>query len=222
MAVDPSTFDKDFVKILSDSTYADVLFSFEDGSPSVTGHRIVLCLRPSAFKDVFQDQSVAERFIELFEIVESCNDPACKDRTWILLKSWISRQTFNNVLKFLYTGIPDISKDSDENEIKGLLIAAEKLEIDYLVGHCNYVLQLKTGKDGKLNKPKHGTRDLPEPAHRVQGVFLNKLASLFSDVTFLVNGTLVFAHRAIVVGRSHCLAALFSDNYIDGKASEVI
>ena len=239
----PSTYVSDFKKVLEDTTNADVLFEFEDGSQSIPAHKIVLWLTPSAFKDVLQDKSICncEQFKDLFEVTDISDDskPSVNDfidqetclqmGTVIVLKNWISRENFVKILNFLYTGEAGISKDTEQNKIKELLTASEKLKVQSLVDICNYLLKrVDSKKDGegeqKSQSSNQSEKKLPQPTpppRNVQTMFLDKEAT-FSDVTFLVDGTLVYAHKAILVGRSSVLAALLSERFRDGKSSQVL
>ena len=206
----------------------------------------MLWLTPSAFKDVLQDKSIGncEQFKDLFEVTEYSDDfkPSLNDstgqetcpkiRTVIVLKNWISRETFVKILEFLYTGEAGISKDNfmERNKIKALLTASEKLKVQSLVDICNYLLKRmepkKDGDEQKSQSSNQAEKKLPRlstpPPRNVQTLFLDKEATLFSDVTFLVDGTLVYAHKAILVGRSSLFAALLSERFRDGKSSEVL
>ena len=205
----------------------------------------MLWLTPSAFKDVLQDKSISnyEQFKDLFEVTEFSDDfkPSLNDvtgqetcpqmRTVIVLKNWISRETFVKILEFLYTGEAGISKDMEQNKIKELLTASEKLKVQSLVDICNYLLKRMDPKkdvddEQKSQSSNQAEKKLPHlstpPPRNVQTLFLEKEATLFSDVTFLVDGTLVYAHKAILVGRSSVFAALLSERFRDGKSSEVL
>ena len=232
---DQSTHAKDFKEILKDANNADVLFTFEDGSESISAHRIVLRLRQSAFKDVLCDQGAhtLRKFQDIFEVKnmsadvfqQAQNDPVYSKASpqsmiCVLLKSWISRETFIEIIEFLYSGEVRISKESESGRIKELLTAAEKLKVSPLVDICNYVLKLKC--DEKTTETKKKIIGQPKPpAISVCDLFLDKKATPFSDVEFLVEGKLAFAHKAVLKARSPVLAALLGGNFKEGKSSQV-
>lgn len=232
---DSSAHAKDFKKILKDVTNADVLFTFEDGSESISAHRIVLWLRQSAFKDAFRqkDTHTLRKFKDIFEVKNMSADLSQQEQsdyvhskafsqsiTCVLLKNWISRETFIEILEFLYSGEVQISKGTECDKIKELLTAAEKLKVCALVDICNYLLKLKGDEKTTGTKKKIIGQPTPPPI-TVCDLFLNKEATPFSDVTFVVEGKMAFAHKAVLVARSPVLAALLGENFREGKSSRV-
>lgn len=232
---DQSTHAKDFKEILKDVKNADVLFTFEDGSESISAHRIVLWLWQSAFKDVIcdKDAHTLRKFKDVFEIknvsADICqqaqNDPVyskafSQSMICIFLKNWISRETFIEILEFLYSGEVGISEESECDRIKELLTAAKKLKVSPLVDICNYLLKLKGDQKTTETKKKTIGQPMP-PLISVCDLFLDKKATPFSDVAFVVEGKLAFAHKAVLKARSPVLAALLGGNFREGKSSQV-
>ena len=230
--IEPSTYTSDFQKVLECSTNADVLFTFEDGSQSILAHAVMLWLTPSVFKDLLQDENASswEQFKDLFK-----NDSHASVNlktngqigTVIVVKKWISRDTFVTILEFIYTGVAGISKDTEKTNLQELLFASEKLHVRSLVEICNYYLKLAETKQDCDNQQNssHRRKKILQPCpmlHTIQqGMFLDKESTVFSDVTFLVEDTLVYAHKAILVSRSPFLAALLSGNFREGYSSQV-
>ena len=126
-----------------------MLFKFEDANESVFAHTVVLWLTPSIFKIILGDKIASnnylEQFKELFEVYRVSRDSITsreelvdlkaypRIKTVIVLKKWISRETFVTILEFIYTGLAGISKDTEQEQLKQLLFAAEKLQIHSLV-----------------------------------------------------------------------------------------
>lgn len=230
--IEPSTYTSDFQKVLECSTNADVLFTFEDGSQSILAHAVMLWLTPSVFKDLLQDENASswEQFKDLFK-----NDSHASVNlktngqigTVIVVKKWISRDTFVTILEFIYTGVAGISKDTEKTNLQELLFASEKLHVRSLVEICNYYLKLAETKQDCDNQQNssHRRKKILQPCpmlHTIQqGMFLDKESTVFSDVTFLVEDTLVYAHKAILVSRSPFWAALLSGNFREGYSSQV-
>lgn len=244
LETEPSTYTHDLRKVLHDTRNADLLFEFEDGSQSITAHKIVLWLTPSVFKDVLQETTTSncEKFKELFEVFEFCEDSrpsmleydfdgykTCPQmKTAIVFRNWISRETFTKVLEFLYTGEAGISRDTEQDKIKELVTASKKLKVQSLEDICNYFLKVADSKKDddqqKSQALNSGSKKLQKPTPSpwsVQNLFLNKDTTLFSDITFLLGDNLVYAHKVILVGRSPVFAALLSDNFREGSSSQV-
>ena len=215
---DPSTYASDFRKALEDVANADVLFKFEDGSQSIPAHKIVLWLGLSGLRDVLceKDWNTCEKFKDSFEVKET----SFQERTSVVLKNWVSREIFIKIVEFLYTGEAGISKDSECGEINELLTAAKKLGVGKLVDICEYFLKIKDDLNHTEEKIIE-TSLQPIPAV-VNDLFLDKDMAVFFDVTFLVEDTLVFAHKAVLAARSPVFAALLSDKFTDGKGSQVL
>ena len=237
--IEPSTYSSDFKKVMDDTRSADVLFQFEDGSASLYAHKIILLLTPSIFKDVLLDANCDnfENFKDLLELTEISNDSdeialddsrskiSTQVRTCILLKSWISHETFIRVLEFFYTGEAEILKVTELNKVKDILAASEKLKVQPLVEVCNYFLKPVSAKKENLD---HSDKELvplqptPQRPHVVHDLFLDLQATTFSDVSFLVEDTVVRAHKAILMARSPYIAALLSGNFKDTESAQVV
>lgn len=245
--IDPSTYITDFKRLLNSDINADVLFKFEDANQGVFAHAVILWLTPSIFKIILEDKIASndyfEQFKELCEIYRVSNDSNTSReefivdlkahphiKTVIVLKKWISRETFVTILEFIYTGLAGISKDTEQEELKQLLFAAEKLQIHSLVEICKYFSKLAEPKKAcssheKMQQQNNSENQLQPPStpmHTVlQGFFLDKEEAVFSDVTFLVEDTLVYAHKAVLVARSPVFAALLSDNFRERFCNQV-
>ena len=236
--IEPSTYSSDFKKVMDDTGSADVLFQFEDGSASLYAHKIILLLTPSIFKDVLLDANCNnfENFKDLLELTEiskdsdeialddSCSKISTQVRTCILLKSWISRETFVRVLEFFYTGEAGILKVTELNKVKDILAASEKFKVQPLVEVCNYFLKPVSAKKENLDHSDKELVPLQPTTQRpcvVHDLFLDLQATTFSDVSFLVEDTVVRAHKAIVMARSPYIAALLSGNFKDTESAQV-
>lgn len=110
-----------------------------------------------------------------------------------------------------------ISKNSEHEEIDKLLNVAKKLEVVKLVDICEYLLDVKDA----LNHSEVTEMSLLPKHTVVKDFFLDDNMALYSDVTFIIEGTLVFAHKAVLVARSPVFAALLSDKFADGRSPQV-
>ena len=195
----------------------------------------MLWLRQSVFKDVIcdKDAHTSRKFKDIFDIKNIAGDlfqPAENDTAYskdfsqsmicVLLKNWISCETFVEILEFLYSGEVRISEESESDRIKELLTAAEKLKVSPLVDICNYLLKLK-GNEKKTGTKKNILGQPTPPPISVCDLFLDKKATPFSDVAFVVEGKLAFAHKAVLKARSPVLAALLGGNFREAKSSQV-
>ena len=234
-STEPSTYAKDFEKALKDVTNADIVFTFENGSESIPAHKIVLWLNPSAFQEALcqKDVYTFKKFKDIFDMKEMSGDSFQSGKnknlktspqkvTCVILKNWISQETFIEILEFLYTGEAGISMESEYDKIKKLLSAAEKLKVCVLVDICNHLLKLKDNEKKTDSSKKKPTGLAPKPPRpSVRDLFIAKKATPFSDVTFLVEDKLVFAHKVVLTARSPVLAAHVSENFRDGKSPQV-
>ena len=224
-----------------------MLFKFEDANQGVFAHAVILWLTPSIFKIILEDKIASnncfEQFKELFEIYRVSSDSNTSReefivdlkayphiKTVIVLKKWISRETFMTILEFIYTGLAGISKDTEQEELKQLLYAAEKLQIHSLAEICKYFSKLAEPKKAcssheKMQQQNNSGNQLQPPRAPMytvqQGFFLDKEEAVFSDVTFLVEDTLVYTHKAVLVARSPVFAALLSDNFRERFCNQV-
>lgn len=215
LTTDPSTYVSDFTRILEDVAYADILFKFEDGSQSIPAHKIVFWFHISAFRHAFFEKNwnLCEKFQDSFMIKET----DFEGKTCVVLKKWFSHDIFVKILEFLYTGEVRISKNSEHEEIDKLLNVAKKLEVVKLVDICEYLLDVKD----TLNHSEMTEMSLLPKHTVVKDFFLDDNMALYSDVTFIIEGTLVFAHKAVLVARSPVFAALLSDKFADGRSPQV-
>lgn len=193
-------------------------------------------------EDKIANNNYFEQFKELFEIYRVCSNsntsreqlvdlktfPCIK--LVIVLKKWISRETFVTILEFIYTGVAGISKDTEKAELKELLFSSEKLQIHSLVEICKYFSKIAESKKDcssheKMQQSNNSENQLQPPSAPLctvqEGFFLNKEESVFSDVTFLVEDTLVYVHKTVLVARSPVFAALLSDNFRERFCNQV-
>ena len=217
--------------MMSDSSTADVTFIFSDGQ-TVEAHKIVLTSASSIFKNIFLDKVTPshETYGEIFEEISwVCKrDNSCPNlihmkehcqgvgKTVIRLHESILKRVFMELLTFLYTGSPDISKDEDINFVKEIQSLAIKFQLSWLAEYCSNILE----GESYLN-PSIGTWINDNTGNAAKKLFLNK--SLQADVKFRVEGSVVYGHRVILKARSEVMAAMLGGAFIESDLdTEVI
>ncbi len=196
--------------MMSDANSADVRFLFSDGQ-SVEAHQTVLVAASSIFKKIFLSRTPShEVYSSLFEDItwvcekelSNCpNQTQSKGKTVITLHESISKGVFKEVLAFLYTGLPDISEDEDQNFVKEIQVVAEKFQLTKLSVICTNLLE----GDSFLNLSIGGWLN-DNTGQEAKKLFLNK--PLLADVKFRVAGTTVYAHKVILKARSEVMASM--------------
>ena len=110
------------------------------------------------------------------------------------------------VLTFLYTGLPDISEDEDQNFVKEIQAVAEKFQLAWtLSGICTNLLE---GDSLKFVNPSIGTWLNDNTVQAAKKLFLNK--PFLSDLKFHVEGTIVYGHKLILKARSQVMASIYA------------
>ena len=113
------------------------------------------------------------------------------------------------VSTFLYTGLPDISEEEDQNFVKEIQAVAEKFQLAWtLSGICSNLLE---GDSLKFLNPSIGTWLNDNTVQAAKKLFLNK--PFLADVKFRVEGTIVYGHKLILKARSQVMAAMLSGSF---------
>ena len=123
----------------------------------------------------------------------------------------MNKLAFERCLSFLYTGCADMKND---NDLGDTIAAAELLNLPELIMMCKNVSNdkeyLNLDVEKQLNKYK---------CEVMEQLFLNK--TLYSDITFIVNGQKVPAHQCILSARCEVMSAMFSGHFVESNAREV-
>ena len=110
------------------------------------------------------------------------------------------------VSTFLYTGLPDISEEEDQNFVKEIQAVAEKFQLAWtLSGICSNLLE---GDSLKFLNPSIGTWLNDNTVQAAKKLFLNK--PFLSDLKFHVEGTIVYGHKLILKARSQVMASIYA------------
>ena len=116
----------------------------------------------------------------------------------------MTRLAFEKCLNFLYTGCTGVVKDYD------FIVAAELLNLPELL----MIFQMN-----EVTYPTVRPIINKRQSEVMEQLFLNK--SLYSDVTFVVEGKRILAHRLIVTAHCEVMSAMFSGQFYESTITEV-
>ena len=121
---------------------------------------------------------------------------------------------FQRCLEFLYTGSCDVKKEDSEELTEATISAASMMNLPELA----QMVQNAHKEEEYLN-PSIGTWLNDRNGLVAKRLFLNN--SLFSDITFKLDGVSVYAHRAILTSRCEFMSVMLNSDFLEGKSSEV-
>ncbi|CAH1773133.1 unnamed protein product [Owenia fusiformis] len=220
LEIETSTFADQWHKMLKNPSNTDV--AFKVGRHELVAHKIILCAASETFRrmlDITPDSEVnqleavecditAEKIAAgLVPGVENVSQDS-DDVTIITLKEDISGKAFVHVLEFFYTGVPVLKDETPTDDLNDLKHAAITFNLPQLVTICENIEQ-----DMEFLNPSIGTYLNDETGAKLKKMFLNK--PLLADIIFIVEGTKVFAHKAVVTTRCEVLAAMFSGHFVE-------
>eukprot|EP00058_Branchiostoma_floridae_P005060 XP_002590548.1 hypothetical protein BRAFLDRAFT_124528 [Branchiostoma floridae] len=134
--------------------------------------------------------------------------------TVVTLRDDISLEVFTHVLEFLYSGLPVLTEAPTEEKLTRLTAAAELFHLPYLSQVCDNIIR----KEEFLN-PSIGTYLNDTTGQKIKELFFNK--SELSDISFIVQGTTVHAHKAILTSRSEVMGVMFGGSFSESSSSKV-
>ena len=123
----------------------------------------------------------------------------------------MTKLSFERCLSFLYTGCADVKNDDNLDDT---IATAELLNLPELIMVCNNV---KT--DEEFLNPSVGTWLNDRNSEVMRKLFLNN--TLYSDITFVVKGQKIPAHRCVLTTRCEVMSAMFSGQFAESKTAEV-
>lgn len=119
---------------------------------------------------------------------------------------------FKRCLQFLYTGIVELDKESE--------LLDETVRVAQLFNLPELQLIAQNAKKGdEFLNPSIGTWLNDHNGSVAKKLFLNN--SLFSDVTFSVEGISIPAHKLVLCCRCEVMSAMLSGNFIESASKEV-
>ena len=211
--------------MLGDLSCSDVTFSFHDGGPTVMAHKVLLCSASDVFRRIILKTDERCSYEDLFDSITTVPDHNAKEMsgqvatqmTVVKLSSDISRVAFQSVLEFLYTGsLSWMTTGNVENteHIKEVSQTAKKFHLDLLVESCENVVKNNPAPNADISSAVNTATGQTAKEH-----FLNK--SQLCDVTFLVEDTVVFAHKAVLLARSAVMQALLNGSFKENGSYQV-
>ena len=119
---------------------------------------------------------------------------------------------FKRCLQFLYTGIVELNKESEMLE--------ETVQVACLLNLPELQLICENAQKGdEFLNPSIGTWLNDRNGSVAKKLFLNN--SLFSDVTFSVEGESIAAHKLVLCSRCDVMSAMLSGRFMESESKEV-
>ncbi|ELT89665.1 hypothetical protein CAPTEDRAFT_145181 [Capitella teleta] len=227
LEIETSTFADDWGKMLKQPEHTDMTF-IVDGRHSVLAHRIVLASASKFWARILTIPQEDNQLLKLdpqltFENIcdgkvkgilhiqlERAPDKRSMMTAVTLDPDYVNAKTFSYVLQFLYTGKIanyDISKEDLDNVCN----ISRVFEMPELITICENI----TSGEEFLN-PSIGTYLNDETGKKMKEMFLNQ--DRLTDVTFIVEGTKIFAHKAVLSCRCDVMAAMVGGNFAEGNS----
>ena len=124
----------------------------------------------------------------------------------------VNSVAFRRCLEFLYTGIVNLTKESEH--LDDTVTTARTFNLPELQLICE---NAKTGDD--FLNPSIGTWLNDRNGGVAKQLFLNQ--ELFSDIKFCVEGQTVFAHKLVLCAHCDVMAAMLMGGFVESDSSEV-
>ncbi|KAL8568759.1 hypothetical protein ACOMHN_054546 [Nucella lapillus] len=234
LEVETSTFADKWFRTLQDPRFHDVTFIVE-GDHQLHAHKIVVCSASKFFAKVLKmsaggrtEQQRQMSAIDGYSVQElnsgkvegiasvyheeekTALDQLRTKSTTVVLSEDIKAVTFLRVLEFLYTGVPRLPDDVCEADVEDLSRVAGLYKMPQLQTICSNI----QNEEEFLN-PSIGTFLNDETGAAMKALFFNQPE--YADVVFDVQGSSVYAHRAVLSTHSDVMAAMFSGHFSEGN-----
>jgi len=217
--IQTSTFGSDWQKLIDNPYGSDVKFIVQ--GMTINSHKLILCSSSSLFRRIFNiidptDRAGIAGFLDE-DAINSGKVPGFQSikyfdkKTEIVIRDYITHKIFMYIIEFLYTGLATLTKSDPVTDVINI---ARVFECGELVTIGENILNNETD----LN-PSIGTWLNDKNGEKAKALFFNK--SLFSDITFKVEGVSIPAHKVLVTCRSSVLGAMFTGNFAESKSVEV-
>ena len=123
----------------------------------------------------------------------------------------MTKVAFERCLSFLYGGCGDVKNDGDLDDI---IAAAELLNLPKLIRVCDNVKN-----DKEILNPYLTRVFAVRNSRMMEKLFFNK--TLYSDITFVVDGQKIPAHCCVLTTRCEVMSAMFSGQFAESTTTEV-
>lgn len=234
--IQTSVFGDQWKAMAENPKYSDVVF-ITASKHQFRAHKIVLCSASRLFCRIFLQYTnnhnqleAAKEDVSTYSREQICSGRAPglariydenltgenteSAQTVIELSADISAPAFANVLQFLYSGLPNIDSEASEEEVNEVLALARTFKLLYLEKICENIQN-----DEDFLNPSIGTFLNDKMGEQMKELFFNK--DTFTDVTFLVEGTKVFAHRTVLSARCDVMRAMLCTDFLEGFSPQV-
>uniref|UniRef100_A0A4W3JCH8 Rho related BTB domain containing 3 n=1 Tax=Callorhinchus milii TaxID=7868 RepID=A0A4W3JCH8_CALMI len=228
LKIEDSRYHCDLLGLFYSSQCADVAFCCKGGQEVARAHRVVLCTVSQVFMFLFGvanacelDDSSGRSTLDLFvtdpkDIKLAPNQDLHYNRhpIRVIIRDSLLCASYPEILKFIYTGA-DLWEELESTLCKKLTNAEQAkhvLEIVKCLVPCNDKMLCSSPVTTRRSNAKR----LPESHCCTLSLFFKSL--VLADVVFKIQGTVVHAHRAVLVARCEVMAAMFNGNYAETKA----
>uniref|UniRef100_UPI00398F785F rho-related BTB domain-containing protein 3 isoform X2 n=1 Tax=Pristiophorus japonicus TaxID=55135 RepID=UPI00398F785F len=231
LKIEESRYHRDLLNLFYSSLCTDVVFSSKDGQEVARAHRVVLCTASHVFMLLFGAEIASDpgelpgKIAHNLFVIDK-KDIALNSSQALLQNSQPVRviildsllcACYSEILKFIYAGT------DSWDELKSVLW--KKLQNLEQVRNVLETLKLLF----RYNAKTFCSSDVSNQTAKRKGQSQSCCCSLslflkspdLADVIFKVQGTSVYAHRAVLVARCEVMAAMFSGNYAEAKACQV-
>ena len=103
---------------------------------------------------------------------------------------------------------------NNDDHLDDIIAAAELLNLPKLIRVCDNVKS-----DNEILNPYLTRTFATQNSIMMEGLFFNK--AVYSDITFVVDGRKIPAHRCVLTTRCEVMSAMFSGQFSESKATEV-
>ncbi|XP_072137411.1 rho-related BTB domain-containing protein 3 [Mobula birostris] len=230
LKIEASRYHCDLLRLFSSSLCADVVFFTSDGQEVARAHRLVLCTASHVFMLLFGVEvpgrpgelpgKIAHRlFVIEKDFALNCSQTFLQNSqpVRVIILDSVLCACFSEVLKFIYAGTDswDELKSVLWKKLNNLEEMRQVLETLSLLFKCNS----KTSYSSGIDYPTAKGKEQSQSCCCSLSLFLKNPD--LADVIFKVQGTCIYAHKAVLVARCEVMAAMFSGNYIETQACHV-
>ncbi|XP_066567802.1 rho-related BTB domain-containing protein 3 [Amia ocellicauda] len=217
--VEESSCSLDWQRLLEDQQFVDVAFYAEAGG-DVLGwaHRVVLCSVSPVFLQLLGGEgevmpgsclpSTLRAPLSLISVSDSTHRSNGCPPSRVLMKDPLLSCCLPEMLQFLYAGA---------YQWKELQSSVEK-KLGSVQEVCELLQTVRRLLCNEECSNDHGPPRIPQQDPISLGRFLN--SPVFSDIVFMLEGTPVPAHRAVLSVRCKLMAIMFNGKYVEASRSE--